>query len=961
MRSPIRARTRTIGGLSTVASALVATLLALGTPPTANAQRQWDTKFTFDAFTESVRASVVFDDDGPGPHPPALYVGGAISRLPDGSEAWGVARWDGTTWSALPPLWYFNSRASVYSLAVFDEDGDGPGLPALFIGGQFNSQVKYVAAGYVDLTASQITKWDGTSYQPVGGVVEPFSDWVYSAELTGIAATAMAVHNDGSGPALFIGGNFRTAGGVFCNGIVKWDGTTWSELGAGVLAGNADNQYPRTIAVHDPDGPGGQPPQLYIGGNFWNASRPLIARWNGSSLSAVGPNLYSGQLAASIEQLVSYNGSLYARTSPINSAVNTNVLRWDGTSWTQPIAIGQDQATSLAVHNDGSGAALYVGMSNGTPAQIVRKWSGSTLQDIGTALSSTNGMLSASVLTYDLGAGPQLVSLGGRFQMRWTGTTWSAINQNGEGSLGSIGVLLHTDLDGPGGQPAALYAAGSGNYGSSNASDGGIGWVTKFDGQHWSYLGEAFSGGGFDGLRAPYTGGALETITHVKSGPAAGLYVCGRFDSAASYASPWPEEKVFHSVARWNGSAWQRVGADGVIAGVEFGYPPSSATMLDVAGTINDSVEYDPDGAGPLPPRLIVTGHFKTAGGVPASNIAQWDGTNWSPLGDGLDSVAYKLAVADLGAGPRLYVAGDFASAGGAPAAHIACWNGAAWTTLDSGLASPWEEIYDFYGQTRVAVYAMSPFTDAAGPGLVVSGNFCTAGAVVVQHVARWNGSAWSPMFAGVPLFHWTAVPYTQPGVPYNTVPFTGDYPSTYLFNNFFNWDDGSGMALYATTMPNEGTWYGNTNPPSLGRLLQLPVQIGKWTGTQWVRWTAPGAGFDRWPSTESIHLDSVATDGNGPNSSLYVSGGFRTVGGTPTGLPFPVTTGGVRSNNIAHWSPAEPSCRADFNGVDGIGVQDIFDFLNAWFAGSSAADMNGDGLSVQDIFDFLNAWFAGC
>jgi hypothetical protein len=29
--------------------------------------------------------------------------------------------------------------------------------------------------------------------------------------------------------------------------------------------------------------------------------------------------------------------------------------------------------------------------------------------------------------------------------------------------------------------------------------------------------------------------------------------------------------------------------------------------------------------------------------------------------------------------------------------------------------------------------------------------------------------------------------------------------------------------------------------------------------------------------------------------------------------------------------------------------------------AGSPAADMNGGGLSVQDIFDFLNAWFAGC
>jgi hypothetical protein len=41
--------------------------------------------------------------------------------------------------------------------------------------------------------------------------------------------------------------------------------------------------------------------------------------------------------------------------------------------------------------------------------------------------------------------------------------------------------------------------------------------------------------------------------------------------------------------------------------------------------------------------------------------------------------------------------------------------------------------------------------------------------------------------------------------------------------------------------------------------------------------------------------------------------------------------------------------------------VQDIFDFLNAWFAGSPSADYNGGGLSVQDIFDYLNAWFAGC
>jgi hypothetical protein len=53
--------------------------------------------------------------------------------------------------------------------------------------------------------------------------------------------------------------------------------------------------------------------------------------------------------------------------------------------------------------------------------------------------------------------------------------------------------------------------------------------------------------------------------------------------------------------------------------------------------------------------------------------------------------------------------------------------------------------------------------------------------------------------------------------------------------------------------------------------------------------------------------------------------------------------------------------CAVDFNHNGTVEVQDIFDFLNAWFAGNPAADFNGGGLSVQDIFDFLNAWFVGC
>ena len=66
----------------------------------------------------------------------------------------------------------------------------------------------------------------------------------------------------------------------------------------------------------------------------------------------------------------------------------------------------------------------------------------------------------------------------------------------------------------------------------------------------------------------------------------------------------------------------------------------------------------------------------------------------------------------------------------------------------------------------------------------------------------------------------------------------------------------------------------------------------------------------------------------------------------------------GIRVNG----TPAQNTCPADFNNSGGLSVQDIFDFLGAWFTNSAAADFNHSGaVSVQDIFDFLAAWFAGC
>jgi hypothetical protein len=62
--------------------------------------------------------------------------------------------------------------------------------------------------------------------------------------------------------------------------------------------------------------------------------------------------------------------------------------------------------------------------------------------------------------------------------------------------------------------------------------------------------------------------------------------------------------------------------------------------------------------------------------------------------------------------------------------------------------------------------------------------------------------------------------------------------------------------------------------------------------------------------------------------------------------------------------APGNPTtcCPANFNGLDGVTVQDIFDFLSAWSSNNPSANFNGvDGVTVQDIFDFLSAWSAGC
>jgi hypothetical protein len=74
-----------------------------------------------------------------------------------------------------------------------------------------------------------------------------------------------------------------------------------------------------------------------------------------------------------------------------------------------------------------------------------------------------------------------------------------------------------------------------------------------------------------------------------------------------------------------------------------------------------------------------------------------------------------------------------------------------------------------------------------------------------------------------------------------------------------------------------------------------------------------------------------------------------------PNVCQVPCVTGAV-------YSVCTTGCRADFNNSGTVTTGDIFDFLNAWFAGSLSADFDDSGaLSTSDIFAFLNAWLSGC
>ncbi|MBI1191226.1 MAG: hypothetical protein GC200_11170 [Tepidisphaera sp.] len=133
-----------------------------------------------------------------------------------------------------------------------------------------------------------------------------------------------------------------------------------------------------------------------------------------------------------------------------------------------------------------------------------------------------------------------------------------------------------------------------------------------------------------------------------------GQLIAGGAFSATQSGSP------LKCIARWDGQSWQPLGA-GVTD------PSSNATIWCMAA--------GDDG-------LYVGGEFNSIGGVPAINIARWDGIAWHALGVGLDGRVDDLLMYQ----GQMYAAGQFAHSGGISIRGVARWNGTTWeATGDTG------------------------------------------------------------------------------------------------------------------------------------------------------------------------------------------------------------------------------------------------------------------------------------
>lgn len=228
--------------------------------------------------------SMVVSQDG------YVYIGGDFTTI-DGVAAVNVARWDGTSWSAI-----------------------GAGL-AVGLVRQLAASNDGTVYAYLTTPTSEIWKWDGSSWAEI------------AAGSVNAAVSAMLIGPDGT--TLYIGGAFTSVYGTTVNKIGSYGGTTWTNLSSTNPNGNVSN-----IAFL-PNG------NLIVTGTFTTingVSASYIAQWNGTAWTALGSGLGSSADNSVVPGLVtSADGIVYVLVEDMTTAGGVKipgmVAGWNGRRW----------------------------------------------------------------------------------------------------------------------------------------------------------------------------------------------------------------------------------------------------------------------------------------------------------------------------------------------------------------------------------------------------------------------------------------------------------------------------------------------------------------------------------------------------------------------------------------------------------------------------------------------------
>ncbi len=626
-----------------------------------------------------------------------LFVGGRFTS--DGSiVATNIAKWNGEQWETLgagiPSV--FSNQVAVSSQFVFALAVQGNDL---IVGGNFDLPVANGSE------AINIAKWDGKKWSALGsGLGGPPGD-LFGLRLGYIRA--LAVHNGD----LYAGGRFHRAGGVPCSNLARWDGKQWSDIGGGVSGGSYGIIIEGQVYYGEVYGLASQQQELYVAGDFTTAGSreaKYVASWNGSAWSEIGGGLTGIATTVVSRDHEAYVGGNFDQAGNIAAP---GVVRWNGSSW-NALGVGViGQVSAL----DFVGKSLYVGgtfgLAGGKQTGSVAQWDGQTWSSLG---NGTGNALVGRVETGGIAAGDGQVVVGGQLFSAGTIEAHNLVKLNGkEWSRVDGGIT--------GGYIQKVAVSGSNVYvaGSFVIPQVGATNLARWNGSQWASLGDGLSVANITSMAASgnnfYVGGYFTSVGGVEVANLAGwdgsswsalgggvsingyqqgyvqalaaaggkLYVGGYFDHAGSIAAS--------NLAVWDGVSWSSIGSgpftdqnSSILAlAVQgnnlfvFGY-----TYLGNVNTMvvvwNGSTWSDPIATNinigsmtATAANLYVAGYFTTVAGLPANNIARWDGTNWFPLGSGVDDLAGSLA-ADA---RNVYAGGYFLNAGGKSSYHFAVWH----------------------------------------------------------------------------------------------------------------------------------------------------------------------------------------------------------------------------------------------------------------------------------------------